>query len=197
MRSRSDVDKKKGKLTFLRQGSWSSQVYFFSSPFQTTHVALIQCLSRRLPLRFFDLLFLCLRLTLLSSLLLLSSCSERKPFAPSFSGALLPFGHANGAHPQSRNVAENQFGLFESARRGPQTDRTGPKARNLLNAPFLRLVRHYLNVNNVIRYTPGHLAGTETNTSQLFCFVLSSFWLQSCFLRHRALLKPSHVGCLL
>ncbi|KAF4113074.1 hypothetical protein G5714_005619 [Onychostoma macrolepis] len=69
-----------------------------------------------LPLRFFDLLFLCLRLTLLSSLLLLSSRSERKPFALSFSGALLPFGHANGAHPQSRNAAENQFGLLELAR---------------------------------------------------------------------------------
>ncbi|KAL1274887.1 hypothetical protein QQF64_027701 [Cirrhinus molitorella] len=93
-----------------------------------------------LPLRFFDLLFLCLRLTLLSSLLLLSSRSERKPFAPSFSGALLPFGHANGAHPQSRNAAENHFGLLESARRGPQTDCTGPKARNLLNAQFLRSV---------------------------------------------------------
>lgn len=30
-------------------------------------------------------------------------------------GALLPFGHANGAHPQSRYAAENQFGLLELA----------------------------------------------------------------------------------
>lgn len=116
MRSWSDVDKKRevnvSQIGFLIQ---PGLFFSFSLSFQTSHVALIQCLSRRLPQRFFDLLFLCLRLTLLSSLLLLSSRSQRKPFAPSFSGTLLPFGHANGAHPQSRNAAENQFGLLELA----------------------------------------------------------------------------------
>lgn len=84
MRSWSDVDKK--REVNVSQTGFLIRFIFFSLSFQTIHIALIQCLSRRLPLRFFDLLFLCLRLTLFSSLLLLSIRSQRKPFAPSFSG---------------------------------------------------------------------------------------------------------------